>query len=138
MAKMNKKTKKSQPFQQEESTSMSFYKSRNPKSDRDMEQALRGLQSSAKKAGAQRIGTPSWSYGVQSGKFNNAVTGTRVTVSQPALIPVKGKANTFQYGKVSSTKLTQMLGRDVAGASVKAAKNQGGGQRMNPKKNKKK
>jgi len=137
MAK-NKKVKKSQTFQQEDSTSMSFYKSRNPNSNRDMEQVLRGLQSSAMKSGAQRIGTPTWTYGVQSGKFNRAVTGTRVTVSQPALIPVKGKPNTFQYGTVTSTKLTQMLGRDVAKTSVKSAKNQGGGQRMNPKKNKKK
>ena len=138
MAKKTNNKKPSQIFQKEDETNLSFYKSRNPKADRDMEKSLRGLHSAALKSGAQRIGAPSWNFGVQYGKFNNAVTGTRVSISQPALIPVKGKKNTFQYGKVSSTKLTQMLDRDVASTSVKAAKNQGGGQRMNPKKNKKK
>jgi hypothetical protein len=135
MAKNNKK--KSGTFQEEQSTSMSFYKSTNKNAERDMEKALRGLQSSALKAGAQRIGTPSWSFGAQYGKFNKAQTGGRVTVSQPALIPVQGKPNTYTYGKVESTKLTQMLGRDVAKTSVKAAKSQGGGERMNSKKKKK-
>lgn len=123
MAK-NKKNKST------DSVDRGMFAARNPNASRDEEKTLRALQSSARKAGAQRLGPISANYGADT--WSN-----RVTYSQAALIPVEGKTNTYTYGRVSATNVNQRALKDYTQTSVKAAKSQGGGERMNPKKKKK-
>lgn len=138
MAKNKKSNKKSGNLGMEDvPTSYGAYQGLNKNAARDWDQAYAKMESAAKKSGAQLIGKSSQSFYAQN-NAKGSTFGTRVTISQPALIPVPGKKNTFTYGKVSGTKLNRIGTVDSASGKVTSAKNQGGGQRMNPKKNKKK
>jgi len=138
MAKNKKSNKKSGLGDlTNEPTSMSQYQALNKNEERDWRQAYAKMESAAKKSGAQLIGKPSTSYSLLKNK-KGSYWGMTVTHSQPALIPVPGKKNTLTYGMVSGQKLNQIFARDITTGKVTPAKSQGGGQRMNPKKNKKK
>ncbi len=100
------------------------YRSRNTNASRDQEKALRGLYSATRGAGATRIGQPSSTFSQQRG-MGNRKTGTSVSVSQPVLIPVKGKKNTVTYGKATSKVSNKKGALDTKKTSVKAAKGKG-------------